>query len=646
MSDLWASDMEGILPFHSCGVASEKTTPAVAGGKGHNLIRMKEDGLPVPSGFVIPTTYCNQYRKELDKAAYMDSIMDEVMDHYDILCSESNHGLVSVRSGAPVSMPGMMDTVLNVGVGYREFKATKKFKTKCRDKFTEMFVDVVIGEKELYPERKPDEWMEVIQSALPTMRDLLRESIEAVFKSWDNERARTYRKLHGISEDMGTAVVVQLMVFGNWNTKSCSGVLFTRNPNTGEKVVMGEFLPDAQGEDVVAGTVTPKPLEDMKAFSPKVYKQLMEIASGLEDKARDMQDIEFTVENGDLYILQTRNGKRAPLAEVMIAIDLLAEGKIEEYSERLSEGVFHRLMQPSLPKGIEDSLKATGLPSGGYIATGKAVANEDEAKSVKGPTILVAGETTPDDLPAMLAVDGIVTTKGGATSHAAVVARGMGKPCVVGAEELDLQSTLGSYVLLDGQTGKVYVADEPFPEPDAPKFPVEVVGRVLGGSLVDGWVTVSGYEEALDLEDYLLNIAVPMSGVESADQIVDLSNRFDRVAIQIDPAYKDLTVALLGGADSDALSESIVMIEEAIAQGAEVYTDGIEVEGALAIEKFRNVRDLLDSSFVGVVSLEFIESILGGQDVYDRLADQVGLASRDYRPLIIPDVLERIVKLG
>ncbi|MBX6752778.1 MAG: pyruvate, phosphate dikinase [Thermorudis peleae] len=487
------------------------------GGKGANLAEMTRIGLPVPPGFTITTAACvtflNQGRE------FPPGLWDEVLEGlHDI---ESQIGrrfgdpeaplLVSVRSGAKFSMPGMMDTILNLGLtdetvrGLATLSGDERFAYDCYRRLIQMFAKVVLGVpaelfEDLIDEQKRElgiqhdyqipatTWRQLVEAFKAIVEreagrsfpqdpfEQLRLAIMAVFDSWNNRRAIDYRNAHGIPHDLGTAVNVQAMVFGNLGPDCATGVAFTRNPNTGEKVVFGEYLTNAQGEDVVAGIRTPQPIHAM-ADDPLLqgaYRQLLDVAERLERHYRDMQDLEFTIEHGKLYMLQTRTGKRTGRAAVKIAVDMVEEGIIapQEAVLRVEPEHVEQLLHPAIDPNWQGQPLATGLPASPGAASGIVVFDPDEAKhrAERGEAvILVRVETSADDFHGMLAAQGILTARGGMTSHAAVVARGIGKPAVVGcsALEIDYQqkvfrvgSTIvraGDPITIDGATGTVYV---------------------------------------------------------------------------------------------------------------------------------------------------------------------------------------------
>jgi pyruvate,orthophosphate dikinase len=505
--------------FYGGGVAEGSAKMKnLLGGKGANLAEMARMGLPVPPGFTITTEVCDYYWKhdrsfpetlEADVEAALKRLEEVSGKKFG---DKDNPLLVSVRSGAAVSMPGMMDTILNLGLNDETVEALAKntnnprFAYDAYRRFIQMFGDVALGiphhdfeevlnkvkeEKgvKLDIELEADDFKKVIELYKEIYKKAGKEfpqdpkkqlwiAIEAVFGSWMNERAIKYRAINGIKEGelLGTAVNVVMMVFGNMGDDSGTGVCFTRDPNTGENIKYGEYLPNAQGEDVVAGIRTPYPLEKLNEILPDVYKQLTEIMDKLEHHYRDMQDIEFTVEKGKLYFLQTRTGKRTAKAAVKIAVDLVKEGLIDKATAvmRVTPDQIDKLLHPAFD--AEEVKKAQeigeGLPASPGAATGKVVFSADEAEELAKegtPVILVRPETSPEDVGGMNAAEGILTATGGMTSHAAVVARGMGKPAIVGAEEIVIDEEAkeftargvtvkdGDWISIDGTTGKVYL---------------------------------------------------------------------------------------------------------------------------------------------------------------------------------------------
>ena len=489
------------------------------GGKGANLAEMTKIGLPVPFGFTISTDACKDY---LNKGGMLDDeIVREVYEHLDELEQVmgkkfgdiENPLLVSVRSGAPVSMPGMMDTILNLGLNDDSVKGlaaktgNERFAYDSYRRFIQMFGDVVMEipkskfdqifdgrKKEVGAEYDVDlktedlkviieGYKELVKAELgrefpQNPKDQLMEAIQAVFRSWNNERAILYRKLNNISASLGTAVNVQSMVFGNTGENSGTGVAFTRSPVNGENKIFGEFLVNAQGEDVVAGIRTPQPIDQMKESFPGVYGKFEDIARILEDHYKDMQDMEFTVEEGKLFMLQTRNGKRTAEAAVKVAVDMVNEEKIDKETAimRIAPEQIDQLLHPAFD--AEELKKHTpigkGLPASPGAACGEIVFSADDAavaKEAGKKVVLVREETSPEDLAGMVAAEGILTARGGMTSHAAVVARGMGKCCVAGCHDITVYEEEkymeihgvkyheGDMISINGTDGSVYAAE-------------------------------------------------------------------------------------------------------------------------------------------------------------------------------------------
>ena len=486
------------------------------GGKGANLAEMTKLGMPVPQGFTITTEACTQYYE--DGEVINDEIQAQIMEYIDKMEEITgkkfgdleNPLLVSVRSGARASMPGMMDTILNLGLNEEvvEVMAQKsgnpRWAYDCYRRFIQMYSDVVMEVGKAYFEELIDKMKEekgVTQDVDLTADDLktlaeqfkaeykskvgtdfprdakeqLMGAVRAVFRSWNNPRAIVYRRMNDIPGSWGTAVNVQMMAFGNMSDTSGTGVAFTRNPSTGEKALFGEYLINAQGEDVVAGVRTPKPIAKLAEDMPEVYQQFVDIAQKLEDHYRDMQDMEYTIENGKLYMLQTRNGKRTAAAALKIAVDLVAEGKIskEDALLQVDPKQLDALLHPTFNADALKSAKVLckGLPASPGAGAGKVyfTAEEAVAAAEKGEkVILVRQETSPEDIEGMNAAQGIMTARGGMTSHAAVVARGMGRCCVAGVDAIKVNEAEKSFtcgdkvfkegdvISLDGSTGNVY----------------------------------------------------------------------------------------------------------------------------------------------------------------------------------------------
>lgn len=496
------------------------------GGKGANLAEMTVMGLPIPQGFTVSTEACTEYNeggKVLSDE--MISQIEEALKKLEAIAGKTlgdneNPLLVSVRSGARASMPGMMDTVLNLGLndisveGLAKATANPRFAYDSYRRFIMMFADVVIGVSKSKFERKLDEYKEKVGAQYDTdltaenlkevvdifkqiyledqgcdfpqdPKEQLFEAVKAVFRSWDNPRAFTYRRMNDIPYSWGTAVNVQMMVFGNMGDTSGTGVAFTRNAATGEKMIFGEYLINAQGEDVVAGVRTPKPIATLEQDMPEVYVQFMEIANKLEQHYKDMQDMEFTIEKGKLYFLQTRNGKRTANAALKIAVDMVDEGLLttDEALLRVEPKQLDQLLHPAFDQKALKAAKALGkgLPASPGAGAGKVYFTAEEAKAAADAgerVVLVRLETSPEDIEGMAVAEGILTVRGGMTSHAAVVARGMGRCCVSGCEAIKMNEeakefTLGGvtfkegdYISLDGSTGNIYGEDIPTVEPE------------------------------------------------------------------------------------------------------------------------------------------------------------------------------------
>lgn len=496
------------------------------GGKGANLAEMTNLGLPIPHGFTISTEACTEFNNS--GKVFNDEMkqqINEAVVKLEGLAGKKfgdveNPLLVSVRSGARASMPGMMDTVLNLGLndetveGLARKTGNSRFAYDSYRRFIMMFADVVIGVSKAKFERKLDKFKEekgVKYDTGLTADDLkelvaifkkiyfddqgkefpqdpihqLYEAIKAVFHSWDNPRAFVYRRMNDIPYSWGTAVNVQMMVFGNMGDTSGTGVAFTRNAATGENAMFGEYLINAQGEDVVAGVRTPKPIATLEQDMPEVYKQFYEIAHKLETHYKDMQDMEFTIENGKLYFLQTRNGKRTAQAALKIAVDMVHEGLIttDEALMKVEPKQLDQLLHPAFDKTLLKAAKpiGKGLPASPGAGAGKIyfTAEDAQAAAAKGErVVLVRLETSPEDIEGMAVAEGILTVRGGMTSHAAVVARGMGRCCVSGCEEIrmdeenkvftlgDREFREGDYISIDGSTGNIYGEDIKTVEPE------------------------------------------------------------------------------------------------------------------------------------------------------------------------------------
>jgi pyruvate, orthophosphate dikinase len=473
------------------------------GGKGIGLAEMTQLGVPVPAGFTITTDACRAYMESGGELP--EGLEQEIDEHLARLEQRTGKRfgdpndplLVSVRSGAAVSMPGMMDTILNVGLNDEAVEGNEHFLLDSYRRLIQMYGEIVEGidphrfeealDEDKLPatiERFKEIYREETERDFPQdAKEQLGRAVRAVFESWDTPRAQAYRRYNKIPHDLGTAVNVVQMVFGNKGDQSGTGVAFTRDPSTGESGLYGEFLPDAQGEDVVAGIRTPESLDAMKAHLPDAFDELLATMRRLEDHYKDMQDIEFTVEDGKLYLLQTRSAKRTAAAALKAAVDMVDEGLItrEEAVARIDPEQLDQLLHPRIDPDASYEAVAKGLNASPGAASGGIVFDADTAED-KGKNgtavILVRWETTPDDIHGMIAAQGILTAHGGMTSHAAVVARGMGKPCVAGCEALSLDAKArtasldghklneGDVITIDGGTGEVIIGEVPLIEPD------------------------------------------------------------------------------------------------------------------------------------------------------------------------------------
>jgi pyruvate, orthophosphate dikinase len=501
-----------------------RTMKELLGGKGANLAEMTKIGFPVPFGFTITTEICDYYSKHKDYPEAFAEQLEEKLNFLEVKTTKkfgdvNNPLLVSVRSGAAVSMPGMMDTVLNLGLndktveGLARSSKNERLAYDAYRRFIQMFGDVVMevsheSFEEAIEKMKTDKGVEhdtdltaedlkqlvleykkiVLDSAGKSFPESpyeqLKLSIEAVFKSWDNDRAKTYRRINNITGLKGTAVTVQAMVFGNMGDDSGTGVAFTRDPSNGSPEFYGEFLMNAQGEDVVAGIRTPLPISELEKVDKASYHELLDLRDKLEKHYKDMQDLEFTIEKGTLYLLQTRDGKRTAQAAMKIAADMVEEGLVtkEEALLKIDPNQLNQLLHPQLKASASKDVIAKGLPASPGAAVGKVVFTADDAmewateKNEK--VILVRKETSPEDIHGMHVAQGILTARGGMTSHAAVVCRGMGKCCVSGCNDVmvnasakkmiigDLVINEGDYITLDGSTGEVITGEMEMQKPD------------------------------------------------------------------------------------------------------------------------------------------------------------------------------------
>ena len=513
-----------IFRFNNKGDQGSIKPKDIIGGKGANLAQMAKLGLPVPPGFTISTKVCEYFYKNNKKIP--KKLIQQTKKEINIIekITKKKFGdllnplLISVRSGARVSMPGMMDTILNLGLNDKTVIALKnktlngRFAKDSYRRFIQMFGNVVLGIESYFfeelienykltkgvihdTELEEDDWDGLIKNFKEIIKEKTKNdfpqdvneqllgAIGAVFLSWNSKRAKIYRKINYIPDHWGTAVNVQAMVFGNMGQDCATGVAFTRNPSTGNKELFGEYLVNAQGEDVVAGIRTPKNILAMHKSMKKIFQQLKKIFKQLENKYKDMQDIEFTVENNKLWMLQTRSGKRTAKAAIKIAVDMVKEKLItdKEAILRVDPNMLDTLLHPTLDEKAEKKIIASGLPASPGAASGKVTFSADEAERLKEQmqdTILVRIETSPEDINGMHAAKGILTARGGMTSHAAVVARGMGKPCISGSSEIKIdyenkifkageyQIKEGDVITIDGGSGKVMLGEIRTVKPD------------------------------------------------------------------------------------------------------------------------------------------------------------------------------------
>jgi len=513
-----------IYRFNNQGGKIGKNSKDILGGKGANLAQMAKLGLPVPPGFTISTKVCDYFYKNNKKIP--KKVISQTKKEISVIekitkkkfGDSSNPLLVSVRSGSRVSMPGMMDTILNLGLNDKTVNGLKnktgngRFAKDSYRRLIQMYGNVVLGIESHFfeelienykltkgviqdTELEEEDWDGLIKNFKDVVKEKTKKNfpqdvneqlwgaIGAVFLSWNSKRAKIYRKINYIPDHWGTAVNVQAMVFGNMGNDCATGVAFTRNPSTGRKEIFGEYLINAQGEDVVAGTRTPENLLSMNKKMSKIFQELKKIFIKLENKYKDMQDIEFTVENNKLWMLQTRSGKRTAKAAIKIAVDMVQEKLIsnKEAILRIDPNTLDTLLHPTLDEKAEKKIIASGLPASPGAASGKVTFSADEAEKLKEQMqdiILVRIETSPEDINGMHAAKGILTARGGMTSHAAVVARGMGKPCVSGSSEIKIdyekkefksgEHTIkeGDIITIDGGSGKVMLGKVPTVKPD------------------------------------------------------------------------------------------------------------------------------------------------------------------------------------
>ncbi|MEQ8799804.1 MAG: pyruvate, phosphate dikinase [Salinisphaeraceae bacterium] len=451
------------------------------GGKAWSIARMRSLDLPVPPAFVVTTEACAAYQAEGDLPPGLTNELAAGVAWLEE-CTGRTFGsgpsplLISVRSGAAISMPGMMDTILNLGINETTMAALaaeagdEGFARDTYRRFHELYAGIVLKlpDPDLDHDSEPAEWRASIEQSAPQgvpqeVHEQLAAAVRAVFDSWQSRRAKRYRKHHGIPDDLGTAVTVQAMVFGNLDDTSGTGVLFTRDPLTGERKPYGEYLARAQGEDVVSGRFTPQRIEELATALPAIHDQLMQAGDTLEAENGDIQDIEFTVQHGTLYLLQSRTAKRAPAAAVRAAVEMAVEGRInrQQVLERVTASQARSLLKPHLAEGVSDRAEtlATGQGASPGVGVGIVVTDSDEAerRHAAGEAVVLARATTsPDDVHGMLSATAVVTEQGGSTSHAAVVGRSLGLPCIVGCGDDSVTALAGRTVTVDGAAGAIY----------------------------------------------------------------------------------------------------------------------------------------------------------------------------------------------
>lgn len=666
-----------IYRFSKSGSDGDSSLKALLGGKGANLAEMAGLGIPVPPGFTITTEMCAEYRAltEAQRVAWMDDLMVEVGKNKTWLYQQFGYlPLVSVRSGAPVSMPGMMDTILNVGLDHKTAaewgeRIGHRAALDSYRRLIQMLGSVAFGVPmklfeealhrrkvaagvELDKDLSVDDLDALVVSYLsifkaaageefPDAEGQLRAAIEAVFRSWDNDRAKHYRKMNGISEDMGTAVNVQAMVFGNKNENSGTGVLFTRDPATGENVILGEFLPNAQGEDVVAGIRTPYKLAELQEFWPDVSDQLVEISHRLEEHYRDMMDLEFTIQDGELFMLQCRVGKRSALAAFRIAVQLVQEDMITpaEAVRRLSPEQYKLVRRPRIDPAWDKEPIAVGLPASIGVAKGLAVFSSEAAVASAAPCVLISHDTCPDDIAGMEKAEGILTANGGVTSHAAVVARGMNKPCVTGmpglvvsetsAEVGGVTLTTKTYVTLDGESGKLWLGDAPVVDgsEDAAVKQVEewCLTMLDVAQACDDWRDLDAKTRHLVVTDWL-------DSAKGAEKLASLGGELAGVVIDLTPpetvleGEDRLLYEAFGKSEKPAADKMVEVLKElklpntVVCGVTTAQAAHLKVAGYLVAKEAETVADLLDPKVAPKVTEAFVANVLGGHAALNALA--------------------------
>jgi pyruvate,orthophosphate dikinase len=554
------------------GKPVEETSSEVLGGKGAGLVWMDQQGVSVPPGFILPTSLWAEYNKK--PKTTMKLVEKEIQPWLEALRQHFGYmPLLSVRSGSRVSCPGMMDTLLNVGIDTNTSKLWKdKLGEECytnsRHRLVTMYGSVVNGLDRKALESLPMEeafafHQQSTGSPFPMAKAQVVNSIEAVFKSWNNERAVFYRKMNNIPDEWGTACVVQAMVFGNLNDQSGTGVLFTRDPDTGDGKILGEFMVNAQGEDVVAGIKTPMKLAAMSDWNDALYLELQATVLKLETLKKDVQDIEFTIQDGKLFILQTRNAKRSSRAALKIALDLLEDGIItpDVAIKRVSARDVDLAQRPVVDPQFKAPAYMTGIPACSGVAKGRMVFSSEAAISCKHPCILVTDETTPDDIAGMDAAVAVVTMTGGATSHAAVVARSMNKPCIVGVGAplqvfKDLSMTPGISLTIDGMSGQIWTEDVPVVGCDLELLRRfwRLLEQVKGFSPVINKPPITPMDSA-----WLVVGETQLDPVALAKMVKDTASKVKTLYVDLASLTEDQTALItqLGGVDQQAVTTAL-----------------------------------------------------------------------------------------
>jgi pyruvate,orthophosphate dikinase len=599
------------MEVFSFGLGEEpaETSAEVLGGKGAGLVWMDKLGVMVPPGFVVPTSACQAYWKA--PKTTVKEVVRAMKPKLALMQKKLGYvPLLSVRSGARASMPGMMDTILNVGLDESNVLAwIKRLGNACvadsRRRLIEMFASVVSGvPRERFEGKSGSEMVavyeEVVGQPFPGAAQQLVMAVEAVLKSWSNPRAKEYRRQNGIPEEWGTAVVVQAMVFGNMNDRSCTGVVFSRNPDTGADVVTGEFLVNAQGEDVVAGTRTPRPIAELHAWDAKVAEGLLAVVEKLEMERRDVQDVEFTVQDGKLYVLQTRTAKRSARAAVRVAVEMVESGflKLEEVGSVLPYRTFLRAQEHGVDEKFKGEPAFTGIPACSGVVTGRPVFSTEEALAAKDPVVLVTKETSPDDYAGMVAARGVLTMTGGLTSHAAVVCRSMNRACVVGLGRSvdDLRSPPDGLISIDGATGRVWFGAVPVQSNSS-----EWVEKLVGMMVESTGVRLVGQADCdfLDLTGLLGDrdsaVAVVAEALKSRPSVVvDVRPRSSRARGEFDAMFP----GFLDSAEEKLVKAVCMMVPGAKARAkflTRVSHDRLP-DGVQLVSTVRSAEDLVLAS--------------------------------------------------